>query len=176
MRVFKWLIGGIAGLAIIFLGGAFLLPKDVTVARSIEIDAPAEDIFPHINNLKAAGAWSPWLGKDPAVELTYTGPEEGVGAKLAWASEDPQVGNGTQEITLSEKDKRVQTALDFGPMGQALADFQIEEIGGATRVTWGFETDMGNNPTWRWMGLMMDSWVGADYEAGLANLKTLIEG
>jgi len=98
MRIVKWLIGLVAVLAIVFLGGGFLLPKDVSVARSIEIEAPASDIFPHINNLKAAGEWSPWLGRDPEVELTYSGPEEGVGAKLVWASEDPQVGNGTQEI------------------------------------------------------------------------------
>lgn len=176
MRIIKWFIGIVAVLAVLFFGGGFLLPKDVTVARSIEIEAPASDIFPHINNLKAAGEWSPWLGKDPEVQLTYSGPEAGVGAKLDWASEDPQVGNGTQEITGSEPDKMVETALDFGPMGKAVAEFDLEEIGGATRVTWGFNADMGNNPTWRWMGLMMDSWVGGDYETGLSNLKALVEG
>jgi hypothetical protein len=35
---------------------------------------------------------------------------------------------------------------------------------------------MGVNPVGRWMGLMMDRWVGADYERGLANLKALVEG
>ena len=28
----------------------------------------------------------------------------------------------------------------------------------------------------RWMGLMMDNWVGGDYERGLVNLKELVEG
>ena len=176
MRVLKWLIGLAAVLAVVFFGGAFLLPKEVTVERSIAINAPPADIFPHLNSLKAAGEWSLWLERDPEVQLTYSGPEAGVGAKLAWASDDPQVGNGTQEITLSEPDKRIETALDFGPMGQALAHFDLEEIGGATNVTWGLESDMGNNPTWRWMGLMMDDWVGGDYETGLANLKALVEG
>lgn len=176
MRLLKWLVGLIAVLAVVFFGGAFLLPKDVTVARSVEINAPASDIFPYVNSLKAAGEWSPWLGRDPQVQLEYSGPDEGVGAKLAWASDDPQVGNGTQEITVSEPDKLVETALDFGPMGQALAKFDLAESGGTTTVTWSLESDMGNNPTWRWMGLMMDDWVGGDYETGLANLKALIEG
>lgn len=176
MRIFKWLIGILAVLAIVFFAGGFFLPKEVTVARSVEIDAPASEIFPYVNNLKAAGEWSPWLGRDPEVQLTYTGPEEGVGAKLEWASDDPQVGNGVQQITLSDPDKLVQTTLDFGPMGQALAELELVEAGGTTTVTWGFETDMGNNPSWRWMGLMMDRWVGGDYEAGLANLKALVEG
>ena len=33
----------------------------------------------------------------------------------------------------------------------------------------------GNNPMMRWMGLMFDKWVGADYETGLASLKELAE-
>src|SRR5690606_16939708 len=42
-------------------------------------------------------------------------------------------------------------------------------------VTWSMQADMGNNPIGRWMGLMMDSIVGADYETGLASLKKLVE-
>jgi len=42
-------------------------------------------------------------------------------------------------------------------------------------VKWGFATDMGMNPIARWMGLMMDRWVGADYQKGLARLKDLVE-
>ena len=35
---------------------------------------------------------------------------------------------------------------------------------------------MGARPAGRWLGLMMDNWVGADYERGLSNLKALVEG
>ncbi|MCX8952648.1 hypothetical protein OU790_04290 [Ruegeria sp. NA] len=38
-----------------------------------------------------------------------------------------------------------------------------------------FESDLGLNPMSRWMELMMDKWVGGDYERGLNNLKVLIE-
>jgi hypothetical protein len=31
------------------------------------------------------------------------------------------------------------------------------------------------NPMARWMGLMFDRWIGADYEAGLAKLKQVAE-
>jgi hypothetical protein len=61
-------------------------------------------------------------------------------------------------------------------MGTALAAFDLVETDGKTTVTWGFTTDMGNSPMGRWMGLMMDSWVGGDYETGLTNLKSLVEG
>lgn len=93
-----------------------------------------------------------------------------------WTSQHPQVGNGSQVITLSELDKRVETDLDFGEMGVAKACFTLDANGDVTTVTWGLVSDMCDNPIGRWMGLMMDRWVGDDYETGLANLKTLVEG
>ena len=111
MRILKWILGIIIALLVIFLAGAFLLPKEVEVARTIEIDAPASEIFPHVNNLKAGEAWSPWLSRDPEVQLAYSGPDDGVGAKLDWTSNHPQVGNGTSEITASEPSARATVSL-----------------------------------------------------------------
>lgn len=175
MRVLKWLIGLVVVLAVVFFAGGYLLPRDVVVARTIEIDAPPSDVFPHVNSLKATEAWSPWLDRDPDVKLTYSGAEAGVGSKMEWASEDPQVGAGTQEIVESQADKLVKTALDFGEMGLATASFDLVDAGGKTTVTWGLNADMGESPMGRWMGLMMDTWVGADYEAGLVKLKAVVE-
>lgn len=176
MRILKWILG-IAVLAIVaFMSIGMILPRDVTVARTTEISAPPGAIFPHLNSMQATAEWSPWLAIDPDNKLTYSGPEAGVGNKLEWASEHPQVGAGSQEITLSQQDERIETALDFGDMGLAKADFLLEDMGGSTKVTWNLHTDMGAGPIGRWMGLMMDSWVGADYEKGLANLKALVEG
>lgn len=176
MRVFKWLIGIVAVLAVIFFAGGFLLPQSVTVERSIDIAKPAAEVFPHVNSLKAGQKWSPWLERDPNVQLTFDGPDEGVGAKMAWSSDNPQVGEGAQEIMQSDADTFVETALDFGDMGTAKAQFILEGAGESTNVTWTLEADMGSNPVGRWMGLMMDRWVGADYEKGLSNLKLLVEG
>ena len=176
MRVLKWVIGLVVVLAVVFLAGGFLLPQTVTITRSIDIAKPPNAVFPHVNSLKATQAWSPWLEIDPDVKVTFDGPDEGVGAKMSWSSEDPQVGQGVQEIIASIAEKRVETALDFGDMGTAKAEFLLDGKDGVTNVTWGLEADMGSNPVGRWMGLMMDSWVGADYEKGLKNLKALVEG
>ncbi len=70
MRILKWFVGIVVVLAIVLIGGAYLLPREVSVARSVQIDAPAEAIFPHVNSLKAAAQWSPWLDRDPDVALT----------------------------------------------------------------------------------------------------------
>ncbi|KNG92718.1 SRPBCC family protein [Pseudaestuariivita atlantica] len=176
MRIVKWVLAVLLILAILFVVIGMILPREVTVARSITINAPPEDVFPHVNSMKATEAWSPWLSRDPATKLVYSGPDAGTGARLEWASDNPQVGVGSQVITASTENERVETALDFGDMGTANAAFLLVDAGGATEVTWTLETDMGGNPVGRWMGLMMDRWVGADYERGLANLKALVEG
>ncbi|HGG04291.1 MAG TPA: hypothetical protein ENK28_02440 [Aliiroseovarius sp.] len=175
MRILLKILAWLAGLIVVLTLVAFLLPRQVTVERSVMIKATPDQIFPQINSLKANNNWSPWLSRDPEIKLTFEGPDSGVGNKMSWQSDHPQVGNGAQEIVASVENQRVDLKLDFGPKGGADAYFLLAPEGDETQVTWGFETDMGRNPIGRWMGLMMDKWIGADYEAGLANLKALVE-
>lgn len=175
----KWLKGLVLGLviaALALVAVSFLLPREVTLARSVEIDAPAAEIFPYLNSHRLMSEWSPWADKDPNAKFAYTGPDSGVGAKLEWQSEADDVGSGTSEIVQSTPDESVSMKLDFGDMGTANAGFKLEPAGESTRVTWAFETDLGNNPIARYFGLMFDKWVGSEYEKGLADLKALVEG
>ncbi len=176
MHILKRIFQGLLLIVIALVAIAFVLPREVSVARSIDINAGASEVFPHLNSLKASEAWSPWLDRDPDVVTEYNDIESGTGAAMSWESEHPQVGSGRQEITASVEDQRVETALDFGDMGTANAYFELAENGGVTNVTWGFTTDTGMNPMQRWFGLMMDGFVGPDYELGLERLKVLIEG
>lgn len=176
MRWIVRILGTVVVLVAVLAVIGFFLPRDVAVTRSTIIDAPAEDIWPHVSALKATQAWSPWMSLDPEMKVTFEGPEAGVGNKMSWISEVDSVGEGSQEITEATELERVATALDFGDMGTAKAEILLASEGGGTRVDWNFETDMGTNPIGRWMGLMMDNWVGADYEKGLGNLKSLVEG
>ena len=56
-RILTFLVVIILGLVLV----SFLLPRDVKVARSIEIDAPAAEVFAKVNGLKAGSDWSPCL-------------------------------------------------------------------------------------------------------------------
>lgn len=176
MRMLKSLLKIVVVLMLLLVGGAYLLPREVTVERVTVMNASAEEIFPHVNSMKASEGWSPWLGHDPDALLEYSGPDEGVGSMLTWSSDHPNVGSGTNTITESVEFELVKSALDFGDMGTAEAWFILADADGGTEVTWGLTTDMGMNPIGRWMGLMMDKWIGADYEIGLTNLKMLVEG
>lgn len=176
MRVVRVLLIGVAALIAILVLVAYLLPREVTVMRQTVIEAPPESVFPWVSSLQKAAEWSPWMGLDPDLQVTYEGPPEGVGNKMSWVSQKSEVGSGTQEITASVPNEKVETALDFGDMGVAKAAILLSPEGNGTKVTWTLVSDMGMNPMGRYIGLMLDSWVGKDYEKGLANLKLKVEG
>lgn len=174
-RIVKLLAGLVIVIALL-MGGGMLLPREVTVERSIQIDAPATEVYPLVANLRANQAWSPWAEQDPDMEFTFNDIEQGVGATMAWSSSDGNLGSGAMEITQAEENQSLAVALDFGDMGGGTAYWKFDAAEGGTRATWRLVADMGAGPIGRWLGLKMDDWVGADYERGLANLKALVEG
>ena len=157
------------------IGIGYELPDTSHVERTVVIKASPQTVFPYVNNPRKFNEWSPWARKDPNMKTTYSGPESGVGAIFTWHSTDPDVGSGRSLITLSKPPHRVATRLDFGTRGTATAYFDIEPAGNGSRVTWGFDTQFGNNLIMRYFGLLMDRWVGGDYQQGLRNLKTIVE-
>lgn len=171
----KALVGlGVVFAILIFIGLA--LPSILDVQRSVTINAPPSAIFPYINDLKAFNQWSPWAEVDPNTQYTFAGPASGVGAKMIWSSKDPGVGGGTQQITASESDRRVEVVLDFGEQGQGRSYYDLKPEGLNTVVTWSFNTDFGYDLVGRYFALMMDDMVAEEYEKGLENLKVLVEG
>jgi uncharacterized protein YndB with AHSA1/START domain len=175
MRIVKWLVFTIVTVAAILALVSQLLPRQIHVERSAEIAAPPATVFALLADMRRFNEWSPWVPRDPQTQYEFSGPPTGVGAKMAWRSEDPGVGTGVQEIVAADPDERIEVALDFGDNGTGLASYRIEPAGTGSKVTWGFDTDLGRNPIARFMGLMFDEWIGADYEAGLAAMREVAE-
>ncbi len=175
MRSFNRLILGVFLLLCVMAAAAFALPRHVAVERSAVINAPESDVYPYLINFRKFNEWSPWAKRDPETHYVFSGPKEGKGARMEWNSDNPDVGTGDQEIVEVEANKSVLVTLDFGAKGTANASYTLSPSGAGTKVTWGLNTDVGNNPMGRWTGLLLDRWVGKDYEEGLANLKQLVE-
>ena len=175
MRIFKRVLIALAVLLVLLAGIGMLLPREVEVARSIEINAPADEIFPLVNIPKKTELWSPWLSIDPNVKVSYGEIAKGKGATMEWQSDHPNVGNGTVEIIESAENSKVVTALDFGAQGKATATMLLVQTGDKTKATWSLVADMDAGPIGRWFGLMMDNMIGSDYEKGLEKLKKLVE-
>jgi len=169
----KILIGIVAVVALFLLVG-FLMPGQVHVERSVVIDAPPAKVFPYLCDFEANQKWSPWAERDLDMKTEVAGTPCTVGHSNSWSGND-EVGTGTQTITAIDPDKKVDVDLDFGEQGLAKAFMTVVPEGDGSKVTWGFDTDMGMNPIARWFGLFMDGMVGADYQRGLDKLKVIVE-
>ncbi len=151
-------------------------PDTFRVERSIRIEASAETIFPHINNLHQWEAWSPWEKVDPGVQRSYSGADSGPGAVYAWQGNN-KVGQGRMEITATTPPQRVLMKIDFiKPFeGHNSIEFTLVPDGDATRVTHAMYGP--NQFLSKLMGLFfsMDGMIGQKFEEGLASLKALAE-
>jgi len=156
-------------------GVGMLLPRQVHVERQIVIEAPRATVYALVEGYKQFQKWSPWASLDPNAKTTVEGPEFGVGAKQSWVGDPKTVGSGNQEIIEAEPFARVKSRLAFGDNPPATAEFALTPEGNGTRVVWSFDSDMGAGPFGRLFGLMMDRFIGPDYQRGLGNLKTLAE-
>jgi carbon monoxide dehydrogenase subunit G len=151
-------------------------PDSFRVRRAADIKAPPEKIFPLINDFSRWGAWSPYEKKDPAMKRSFSGPPAGKGAVYAWEG-NKDVGQGRMEIAEAAAPSRVQLKLDFVKPFEAhnRVDFTLEPKDGATRVTWDMQGPMPFISKVICLFVDMDRMVGADFEAGLANLKSIAE-
>ena len=175
MRFVKGLLLGVLVLVALLIVVGLFLPRMVHVERSTVIDAPPCTVFALVNSFKRFNEWSPWAALDPNAKYAFTGPSQGVGAKMSWSSNDRQVGSGSQTIVTSQPFKLVETKLDFGRQGVANGFYKVAAVDKGTRLTWGFDTDLGSNIIARYFGLLMDSMAGKDFEKGLAKIETLAE-
>ncbi len=151
-------------------------PDAFRVERSTDIVASPEKIFPHINDLKSWGGWSPWEKMDPAMKKTPGGAPSGKGAVLEWDG-NKDVGTGRMEILESVPSSKVLIKLDFLKPFEAhnQAEFTLTPRAGSTQVTWAM---YGPQPyMMKVMGLFcgMDKMVGGQFEKGLADLRALTE-
>lgn len=169
----------LAALIAVFVVYVALQPAAFSVARSIEISAPPEKIFPHVNSLKKFNDWSPWAKLDPNSKMEFSGPDEGEGAVAKWKG-NHEVGEGTMTITKSTPHSNVEMSLEFvEPMpGIADVDFKLEPTGQNTNVTWAMSSSHGfiERAICTLMMINPEKMIGEKYEEGLANLKKLVEG
>ena len=173
MKIVKRILLGLVTLVVVLVAVAYLLPSHYSVARSIDIDAPPSKIYPLVADVRTWKQWSQWNRRDPNMEIVYAGPPSGTGAQWTWHSRSE--GNGQMTLTSTEPDRSIGYRLvfpDFGSVANGAITFEPVSPT-TTRVSWSNEGDLGNNPMMRWMGLAMDRLVGADFAAGLANLRTL---
>src|SRR5579872_881983 len=166
----------IAIAAVLILAAA--KPDSFTVRRSALMQAPAERIFPLVNNFQQWGSWSPWENRDPAMKRSFSGPESGKGAAYAWDG-NRNVGSGRMEILDASSPSKIVIKLDFiKPFeGHNTAEFTFvpERDSSATNVIWVMQGPSPFMSKVMQVFMNFDAMIGRDFEAGLASLKKITE-
>jgi hypothetical protein len=153
-------------------------PATFSVRRSAVMHAPAETIFPLIDDFHQWTKWSPWENKDPAMKRSYSGAESGKGAVYVWDG-NKNVGSGRMEILNASPPSNITIKLDFfKPFeGHNTAEFTFvpEHDASLTNVIWIMHGPSSFMSKVMQVFMDLDKMIGRDFEAGLANLKTFAE-
>lgn len=169
----KVLIGGGALVALVLVGG-LLLPREITVTRSVTVQAPPDAIYPLVATPRMWPAWSPWNARDPQMTITYSGPDIGAGAKWEWKSKSQ--GDGSMVMTGATAPTDVAFELTIVGMGPpSRGAFAIRPAGAGSQVEWTMTSEMGMGPIGGWFGLFFRPMLEKDFDNGLATLKQKAE-
>lgn len=165
------LLAAMAGLLVY----ASTRPDVFRVQRSAHIKASPDKLQPLIQDMHQFNRWNPYNRKDPTMQGSYEGPASGPGALYRFKG-NKDVGSGSVSVTAVQTGK-VTMALDMTePFAcHNIIEFTLLPQGDGTEVTWAMHGPA--NLISKVMGVLfdMDKMVGGDFDAGLANLKTLAE-
>ncbi len=150
-------------------------PKNLSLERDIEIDAPKNMAFNIVNDISTWEKWGSWQKRDPDMIITYPGKLVGVGAKSEWLSETE--GNGKQEIIESVSNEKIRTQLTFeGWDTPSYGQLLFVEKGNKSKVSWAME---GEDLPFLMRGMMMvmgmKKQIKENYDESLVYLKEMVE-
>ncbi len=178
MKILKRIFLAIIGLIALLLIVALFAKKEYSVVRDITIDKPKQEVFDYVKNIKNQNYYSKWNMTDPNAVKTYTGTDGTVGFIASWDSKMNDVGQGEQEIKKIQDGERLDMELRFTRPFKATdyAYMTTESISGnQTKVSWGFYGKMDYPMNIMLLMYNMDKTLGGDMNAGLLNLKAILE-
>ncbi|MCB9208428.1 MAG: SRPBCC family protein [Ignavibacteriales bacterium] len=174
MKILKIIFGVIVSIIILFLVVALFLPTEYRVERSIEINKPQVEVYNYVADFNNFQAWNPWSPMEPGHKFEVTGDSAVVGQKYYWEGEI--IGSGQMIFTEFQPYKLIKSDIEFmtPQQGVGVVDWTFSNEGNSTKVTWGM-TGKADYPVGRYFGLMMDSFLGKNFEDGVKVLKEKVE-
>ena len=146
-----------------------------SVERSITVNAPSHLVHGLVNDFRQWTAWSPWEDLDPDLQRTYSGPDQGQGARYAWKG-NRKAGQGSMVITGSAPE-RIDITVEFLKPFKAtnLTSLNITPSGNGTQIRWVMTGEQKGLLSLLGRVYSMDKMIGPDFEKGLARLQGVAE-
>lgn len=176
-RLIEFLIS-LAIVVAVFVGVGFLLPSSRHFEHSVETNRKMTIVYDTINSLRRFPAWNILVAKDPNMDLELVGPEEGVGARLEYSSEERGIGEGAWEIVETVPNESVTYAIEDPERGNnKRTTFHLEPTGRNNRnvkITQTYDVDYGMDLLGRYAGMYVSSSVGSDIKMSLTRLSNML--
>ena len=159
-------------LIVVILG--LIGPKEVTVERSIVINAPRAAVWDQMVNFKNGPNWDPWYRVDSTAARNYFGTDGQPGSGYSWVGK--KMGEGNMKNTGVEGDK-MNYSLHFDKPFKADATgfYAVTDQGGAVKVTWNYHQQLSFIMSAMQPIMSMDKMLGTQFDSGLNNLKRYVE-
>ena len=173
MKALK-IIGIIVG---VLVAAILIIPlfvsSPVVVSAETDIALEPEQILPSLASFDSREDWDPWVAKDSTTEVTVKSKPGYVGSTYQWTGE--LIGSGRMEVTSVTENSYISANLWFGDAEEpALVEWNLRPSGIGTIAQWSFSMEAAY-PFGRLSMLIGKSFLMKDFEAGLANLKKLLE-
>ncbi len=176
-RVIEWIISLLIVVALFVAIGVFL-PSKRSVSHEVETNRPMSTVNDLLDSFTRFKDWNALINHDPKMQLTVSGPDSGVGAKLAYASNDRLVGAGSWEVIEEVPGERIVYAIDTPGRGtNKKMTFTFERTGQRNqnvKITQRYTVDYGWDLIGRYAGLYVTDNVGDDIKRGLTKLSNLL--
>ena len=165
----------VAGL---FLGVALVLPSSRSLVEKVETNRKLTIAFDSLNSLRRFKDWNPLVLRDPRVQMTLSGPDSGVGARLDNVSKEEGLGKGSWEITESVSREKVSFKIDNEERGtNKRTSFSFKPTGRNNRnveITQSYDVDYGWNLLGRYAGMYVSRHIGDDMKLGLSRIVGML--
>jgi hypothetical protein len=178
MKIVKIILAVIGGSIAVLLIMALFIKNEYAVEREVVINKPNQEVFDYIKPLKNQDNFSVWAMRDPAMKKEYRGTDGTVGFVSAWDSQKDDVGKGEQEILSIKEGERIDYELRFiKPFEAKDKAYMVTQAvsENQTKVKWGFNGRMKFPMNLMLLFMDMDKMLGKDLDAGLQNLKIILE-
>ena len=176
-RIIEFLIalGIVAGLFVII---GVCLPGERHISESIETNRKMTIVYDTVNSLRRFKDWNPLVLRDPRVQMTLSGPDSGVGARLDYVSKEEGLGKGSWEITESVSREKVSFKIDNEERGtNKRTSFSFKPTGRNNRnveITQSYDVDYGWNLLGRYAGMYVSRHIGDDMKLGLSRIVGML--
>ena len=165
----------VAGL---FLVVALVLPSSRHLVEKVETNRKLTIAFDSLNSLRRFKDWNPLVLRDPRVQMTLSGPDSGVGARLDYVSKEEGLGKGSWEITESVSREKVSFKIDNEERGtNKRTSFSFKPTGRNNRnveITQTYDVDYGWNLLGRYAGMYVSRHIGDDMKLGLSRIVGML--